>query len=178
MRLIMIIGPSGSGKSSLARVLGSRLGLPVVHLDQAFWRPDWVKPDADEWRVQVAGLAARDAWIMDGSYSSTMDLRLPRAHAVVWLDLPRRVYFPRVVWRSLRSYGRVRPDLGPGCRERFDPSFFRDWVWTYPRRRARDQELMAKLPEGVTGISLRSRRDVRQFVAGLPASLEGDSAST
>jgi adenylate kinase family enzyme len=70
---------------------------------------------------------------MDGNYTTHLDLRLPRAEAVIWLDLPRYVYFPRAVWRMIRNYGRERGDLGPGCPERFEPLFFRDWVRTYPR---------------------------------------------
>jgi adenylate kinase family enzyme len=76
--------------------------------------------------------AAGDAWVMDGNYTTHLDLRLPRAEAVIWLDLPRYVYFPRTVWRMIRNYGRERGDIGPGCPERFDLPFLRDWVWTYP----------------------------------------------
>lgn len=179
MQRIMIIGPSGSGKSTLARALGKRLGLPVVHLDRAYWGPGWVAPRKDVWRGTVAELAANDTWVMDGSYSSTVDLRLPRTECVIWLDLPRRIYFPRTVWRLIRHYGRERGDVGRGCPERFDLGFFRDWVWTYPSRgRPRDAALMAKLPAHIRAVVLRSPRQVRQFVAGLPRSLGGDSAAT
>jgi adenylate kinase family enzyme len=177
MQRIMIIGPSGSGKSTLAHTIGQRLSLPVVHLDRAYWGPGWVAPAKDAWRSRVAELAAADAWVMDGGYSSTFELRLPRAEAVIWLDLPRRVYFPRTVWRLMRHYGRERGDVGPGCRERFDLGFFRDWVWTYPvRARGRDAALMASLPAHIRAVFLRSPAQVRQFVAALPASLTGDSA--
>lgn len=179
MQRIMVIGPSGSGKSTLARVIGERLSLPVVHLDRAFWGPGWVAPETDIWRGRVADLAAAEAWVMDGSYSSTFDLRVARADAVIWLDLPRHVYFPRAVWRMIRNYGRERGDVGPGCPERFDLSFFRDWVWTYPvRGRPRDVARMESLPAHVKAVVLHSRAEVRQFVAGLPASLAGDSAAT
>jgi len=88
MRRVLVFGAPGTGKSRLARVLGDRLGLPVLHRDAEYWRPGWVDPAMDEWRAQIAMLAARDAWVMDGNYSGTWDLRLPRAHTVVWLDLP------------------------------------------------------------------------------------------
>ena len=111
---------------------------------------------------------------MDGNYTSHLDLRLPRAEAVIWLDLPRYVYFPRTLWRTARNYGRARGDIGPGCPERFDLAFFKDWVWTYPARsRARHAELLANLPAGICGIILRSRAEVRTFTDNLPGSLEG-----
>ncbi len=45
MRRVVIMGPGGAGKSTLARTLGERTGLPVFHLDQYFWhRADFVGP--------------------------------------------------------------------------------------------------------------------------------------
>ena len=105
-----LIGPSGAGKSTLARRIGARLGLPVVHLDIFNWNPGWVQTEVGLFRQRVAAAAAGDAWVMDGNYLAHLDLRLPRAQAVIWLDLPRYIYFPRAVWRSLRNYGRDRDD--------------------------------------------------------------------
>jgi adenylate kinase family enzyme len=175
---ILILGPSGAGKSTLARRIGDRLGLPVVHLDAIYWNPGWVPSEIRQFRERVAEVAARDTWVIDGNYTTHLDLRLPRAEAVIWLDLPRYVYFPRSVWRSIRNYGRERDDVGPGCPERFELSFFRDWVWTYPARsRVRHAELLANLPAGVHGIILTSPAEVTKFTSNLPRSLdssEGD----
>jgi adenylate kinase family enzyme len=170
---ILIFGPSGAGKSTLARHIGERLGHPVVHLDAFNWNPGWVQTEIAQFRERVAEAATGDAWVMDGNYTAHLDLRLPRAEAVIWLDLPRHIYFPRAVWRSIKNYGRARDDVGPGCPERFDPSFFRDWVWTYPTRgRSRHAEIMATLPPGVLGIILRSPAEVAKFTNDLPCSLE------
>jgi adenylate kinase family enzyme len=174
---MLVIGPSGAGKSWLASRIGSGLGLPVVHLDREYWGPGWTAPEPVAWRSRVAGMAAGNAWVMDGGYPSSMDLRLPRAQLVIWLDLPRHVYFPQALARTVRFYGRVRPDIGPGNPERLDPAFFRDWVWTYPARRAQDSKLMAGLPGCTRGLTLRTRRQMRQLVAGLPDSLTHDSVS-
>jgi adenylate kinase family enzyme len=170
---ILILGPSGAGKSTLARCIGERVGLPVVHLDAIYWNPGWVQTEVGRFRERVAEAAARDTWVMDGNYTTHLDLRLPRTEAVIWLDLPRSVYFPRSIWRMVRNYGRVRVDVGPGCPERFELSFFRDWVWTYPKRsRARHAALLASLPAGIHGIILRSRAEVAIFANALPRSLE------
>jgi adenylate kinase family enzyme len=172
MRRIMIIGSAGTGKSTLARVVGAKLELPVVHLDRHYWSPGWVAPEAAEWRRRVAELAAGEAWVMDGNYSSTFDLRLPRAHALVWLDLPRWIYFPRAIWRSVVNYGQVRADIGPGCREQLDLDFLFNWVWNYPTRsRPRILQLVRELATTRRVVVLRSRREVAAFTAGLPASL-------
>ena len=83
---IAIIGSSGSGKSTLARTLGVRLGLPVVHLDAHFWRAGWVETDKAQWQETVQALAHGERWIIDGNYSSTMDIRLPLAETIIFLD--------------------------------------------------------------------------------------------
>jgi adenylate kinase family enzyme len=173
---ILILGPSGAGKSALARRVGERLGLPIAHLDAIYWNPGWVPTEIGQFRERVAHLAARDTWVMDGNYTTHLDLRLPRAEAVIWLDLPRYVYFPRAVWRMIRNYWRERGDVGPGCPERFELSFFRDWVWTYPTcSRARHAELMANLPAGTRRIILRTLGEVAKFTNDLPRSLDSSS---
>jgi adenylate kinase family enzyme len=170
---IVILGPCGAGKSTLARRIGERLGLPVVHLDRFFWNPGWVKTEESTFRARVEEAVEADTWVMDGNYTSPAPInhRLSRAHAVIWLDMPRHIYFPRAVWRALKYYGRPREDIGPGCPERIDMPFLKDWVWTYPTRRAEHVNIMATLPPSARGIVLQSRAEVAQFTSGLPDSL-------
>jgi adenylate kinase family enzyme len=177
---ILILGPSGAGKSTLARLIGERLGVPVVHLDRFFWNPGWVQTDVPAFREQVAEAVKGDTWVMDGNYTDqSLDLRLPRADAVIWLDFPRRIYFPRVLRRMLVNYGSAREDLGPGCPERIDLPFLK-WVWTYPGRRPEHVEIMANLPAGVRGVVLRSPAEVAAFAGALPHALTaaGEMTST
>jgi adenylate kinase family enzyme len=174
LQRIVIIGPSGSGKSTLARRIGKSLGLPVVHLDRFNWNPGWVQTDRSVFREKVAEAVKGDAWVMEGNYtrSTPIELRLARAHAIVWLDLPRHVYFPRAVWRCLRHYGRAREDIGPGCPERIDLPFLTNWVWTYAAHsRPEHAAIMAALPADLRGITLRSHAEVAQFTNALPHSL-------
>lgn len=173
---ILIIGPSGAGKSTLARAIGGRLGLPVVHLDALYWTPGWAPSESESFRDKIAKASTGDTWVMDGNYSSSLDLRLPRAEAVIWLDLPRWIYFPRAVWRSIRHHGRTRADVGEGCPERLNWSFFRNWVWTYPSHsRAKHAAFMDRLPPGLHGIVLRSPAEVKTFIRRLPQSLAADA---
>jgi adenylate kinase family enzyme len=133
MTRIMVVGSPGSGKTTFARRLGAALALPVIHMDFHFWRPGWQMPDPATWRAQVAGLAASPRWVMDGLYSSTYDIRMPRADSLVWLDYPRAVCMRRVLLRTARGIGRTRPDLPAGCPERFDVTFLR-YVWDFRRK--------------------------------------------
>jgi adenylate kinase family enzyme len=104
---------------------------------------------------------------MDGNYASTFDLRVPRATSIVWLDLPRWQCGLSVLWRVARNYGRIRPDLGPGCIERFDGSFMR-WIWSYPRAmRPRTARMLERLRPDQRVYVLRSRSEISALEAEL-----------
>jgi len=159
---ILVLGPCGSGKSTLAVKLGDKLGLPVIHLDKEYWRPGWQEPPADEWCARVEELIAHPRWVMDGNYGGTLPRRFERAQLVVYLDYPRRVFFPRMIWRLLTNFGRARPDMATGCPERFDPEFWR-YTWRYridvEPRRVRQMEA-AQIPV----IRLRSPRETEAWL--------------
>ena len=87
-RRVVVTGLAGSGKSTLAVALAAKTGLPVIHLDLYFWKPGWVAPSETEWREKQRVVLAGDAWIADGNYHETLDLRLERADTVVVLDMP------------------------------------------------------------------------------------------
>src|SRR5206468_1787185 len=108
MQRVLVIGISAAGKSTFSRALAAKTGLPVIHLDTEFWQPGWKITPFPQWRAKVASLITREAWIMDGSYAATLDLRLPRADAVVWFDYPRFVCVARALRRILTTYGQVR----------------------------------------------------------------------
>ena len=167
MRRVAVIGSGGSGKSTLARQMGERLGLEVIHLDALFWRPGWVETPRDEWMALQHQLVKRDAWVMDGNYGGTQEIRLAAADTIVFLDLPRGLCLRRVLMRWVRYRGRSRPDMGPGCEERMTREFLR-WIWEYPSTRR--PGILRKLQEYAPGrriIRLRSPREVRAFLASL-----------
>lgn len=166
-RRILIIGPGGAGKSTLATRLGRVLGLPVIHLDAEYWTRGWTPTPKEAWSARVTEMLERDAWIMDGNYGGTMAQRLAACDTVIFLDLPRRVYVPRVLARSWRYRGRSRPDMAPECPERLTPEFLW-WLWRY-RRKRRPEVLtrLAGLREDQRAIVLRSQREVEAFVASL-----------
>ncbi|HOP07775.1 MAG TPA: hypothetical protein PLF13_10845 [candidate division Zixibacteria bacterium] len=130
---IVVIGHPGSGKSTLAGRLGPILKLPVFHLDKLFWKPGWVESDREAFRRKITEVMEGEIWIIDGSYTSTLPLRLQYADTAVHLDFSRLLCMWRINRRWITSYGRVRPDLADDCPERFDWSFQR-WCWRYRRR--------------------------------------------
>lgn len=168
MKRILILGSSGSGKSILARQLGSTLELPVIHLDRHFWHPGWQRTPHAEWVQVTKKLIARDAWIIDGNYRSTLDLRLKAADTVVFLDLPRWLCVMRAIKRRIEYMNRPRPDIAQGCKERiFDPDFprFLRHVWNYANRARPDvKRHLLQYGQGKQIIWLRSTDDVKGFL--------------
>lgn len=164
----MITGCSGSGKSTLARKLAKRTGLPVIHLDQEYFGPDWKEPKRGDWVQTVTELAARDRWIMDGNYSSTFPLRMPRAGAIVFIDQPTWRCLWRVIKRTALQYGKVRPGSAPGCRERFNAHFLR-YVWRYnaTRRPGILRALAEQEAAGKKVFHLKSAREVNSFLSAI-----------
>jgi adenylate kinase family enzyme len=123
MQRVLIIGPCGAGKSTLASELGPHLNLPVFHMDQLNWKPGWVESSKDELHEKLAIVTAADRWLIDGTYGGTLATRLERADRVVYLDYPIRLCVVRLIRRIWTYRGRSRPDMTEGCPERFDLAF-------------------------------------------------------
>jgi len=161
---ILVIGSPGSGKSTFARRLGERTGLPVHHLDQLYWRAGWVEAEREAFRVEVEAIARAPRWIIEGNYSGTLETRLARADQVILLDLsPLRCTW-RILKRVLTHRGKVRPDMAEGCPERLDLGFL--WYVLSFRLRALPR-VEAKLA-GYAGdfVWLGTPREIARFLSG------------
>jgi len=123
MNRILILGGCGAGKSTLARKLHKKVGLPVIHLDQHYHLPNWEEPSKEAWRSTVQKLVEGDQWIIDGNYGSTIDLTFRAADTIIYLDIPTTKCTWRVLKRTWKYYGQVRPDMPEGCTERFTFEF-------------------------------------------------------
>jgi shikimate kinase len=115
MRKVAIIASaSGNGKTTLGRALAERLGVRFVELDAYVHGPGWTETPDDELRRIVAPIVASDGWVIDGTYVRKLGgLVLDAADTIVWLDLPLRVWLPRLArrtWRRWRGQERLWND--------------------------------------------------------------------
>lgn len=177
-RRVIVTGLAGSGKSTFALALAAKTGLPVIHLDLHFWKPGWVPPSENEWRKTQCGVLAGDAWIADGNYQETLDLRLERADTVVFLDMPWWLCAGRACLRGFRMPG----ELPEGCDYSAWLRLRDEWrlaVRIWRKRRSepeREHEIISQHGQHVALHVLRTRRAVRDFLDGLGADhIEADN---
>ena len=164
---IMVIGSSGSGKSTMAKRLGERTGLPVIHMDAIYWQPGWVATPADEVYERATAAADRPAWVFDGNHSKSRDYRMERADTVIYLDFSRFTCVWRVLKRWIRNYGKTRPDMGEGCPEKIDLDFLK-FVWGHsPRLRKSVPPWLATIQPPKQVYHLKGNRAVRDFLRSL-----------
>ena len=166
MERILIIGCGGAGKSTLARQLGEKLKLPVVHLDSIFWLPNWVERDRDEFDELVRQELVKDRWIMDGNFNRTLPERVKYCDTIIYLDFSRMACLMGVLKRIITTSGTVRPDMGAGCPERFDLEFLK-WVWNFNGNKREKYYRLLNETQGVETIVLKNRRMVKRFLKEL-----------
>lgn len=162
MKRVIIIGCSGAGKSTLARKLAAHTKLPLVHLDRLFWKPGWEEKTPEEFDIILQEELDKQMWIIDGNFSRTLPIRINRCDTVIYLDFNRVTCLLGVVQRVLATRGKVRPDMGEGCPERWDLGFLKA-VWNYNRnKRAQNYELLNAATHARVFV-LKNRRSVRRF---------------
>ncbi|MFL6858871.1 MAG: AAA family ATPase [Allosphingosinicella sp.] len=165
MRRVLVIGPPGAGKSTLATAIALRTGLPLIHLDQHHWRAGWIEVEREEWEPRVTALVAGERWVMDGNYGGSLALRLTRADTVIWLDFPVWLCLARVFRRAIEHRGRVRPDMAQGCPEQLNWEFL---VYTARFPWQGRPRILRTLPAFAgTLVRLRGPREAARFLAGL-----------
>jgi len=107
---------------------------------------------------------------MDGNFGGTQDLRMERADTIIHLDLPRWRCLARILKRWYAYRALDRPDMAPGCRERFDWSFL-VWVWNFRSRdRPRLLDRLERWSPGRTVVTLRGPAEVARYLKTLDSS--------
>ena len=107
MKKIMVIGCPGSGKSTFSRELHKITGIRLFHLDMMYWNVDRTILDKTFFHERLSSVIKKSEWIIDGNYSSTIELRLKECDTVIFLDYPLEVCLEGIKERR----GKVRTDM-------------------------------------------------------------------
>lgn len=171
-RHIVVYGPTGSGKTTVAARIADCLGVHHIELDAIAWLPGWVMKPLDEYRADISKVLNEhnEGWVCDGNYSEVRDLTLPQADTVVWLRLSYRVAFWRVLKRTItRAW--TREPLWDTNYESWKLSFLsRDSLLLYQartwrRHHTRLRDDLERLAHHARVYELRSPREVAVFLA-------------
>lgn len=161
MQRVMIIGCPGAGKSTFARALAEKTGLPLIHLDLIWHKPDRTHISRDEFDLRLAEILAEDRWIIDGHYSRTLAPRFEACDTLFWLDLPLEECLAGVRARI----GQPRPDM-PWQETKEDPEFT-ECVRAFDGENRPQVETMLANAKNKDIRILRSRAEVDACLAAL-----------
>lgn len=138
MSRIVVIGSSGSGKTTVARRIADILDIPYLEMDSVRHANGWDSTPDPEFQLVLGEFTAQERWVVDGNYTShgAREVVWPRVDTVVWVDPPKRIVMSRVIRRTLKRTI-TREELWNGLREPWGNLYKTDpfeniivWAWT------------------------------------------------
>lgn len=159
MKKVMVIGCPGAGKSTFARKLQELTGLPLYYLDMIWHKPDRTNISREEFDRRIREIVSQDAWIIDGNYNRTLELRMRECDTVFFLDYPLEVCLEGATSRI----GKERVDI-PWKEEEFDEEF-RQWILDFSKDQLPEIYALLEKYRGSRDIyTFRSRDEAEQYL--------------
>ena len=160
MKKVIVIGCPGSGKSTVSRTLHNKTGIPLYHLDMMYWNADKTTVEKSVFLERLSDVLEKDEWIIDGNYSSTMELRMVACDTVIFLDYPLDVCLDGIRERR----GKPRSDM-PWIENEEDSEFI-EFIKSYnEQQKPKVLELLKKYSDKNI-IILESREQADAFLNG------------
>lgn len=172
VRRISVAGAPGAGKSTLARTLCARMGLPFVEFESFYHAPGWtVRPT---WREDVLAFLTEPAWAIEWQGEDVREPMTARTQVLVWLDHPRHYVVARTVFRTVkRRLGRGTAIAGGNVESPLrafftDPDHIVKESWRrHPVMRARVRRVIAEdRHRDLVVVRLRGQRQVDAWLRG------------
>ncbi len=169
MKRVVIVGSPGAGKTTFSRILATKTGLPLVHLDYHYHdksKDYYNELNKPAWRAHVLKLMEPKQWILDGNYSSTFPERFKAADTIIFLDYPTHISFGRVLKRIVISPWVERIDMPDDWEEGINLGFLK-FVWLF---NARYRQKITNVLEDNTNkyiVVLKNPKQATTFLEGL-----------
>lgn len=159
MLKVIIIGSPGAGKSTFARKLSDKTGLPLYYLDMLWHRPDQTNISREAFDARLGQIIQTDTWIIDGNYQRTLEIRLKECDTVFLMDFPLEICLAGAKSRI----GKKREDL-PWIESEFDEEF-RQWIIDFPRTHLPEiYEMLKKYQEKTNIVIFKSREEADDYL--------------
>jgi adenylate kinase family enzyme len=173
MEKIVIIGPSGAGKTTLAKALSRILRMKVFHMDRFFWKPNWEREDSDTRMELLEKFIMDKRWIIEGSYFRLFESCLDEADTIIFLDIHPFLCLQRIIKRHIEYRGRPRRDIPKGCVDKLDIHYlFRVLAFPWQDRKKLEQKLYGYESKQI--IPLRSPKEVEDFLVQLEQNMSNN----
>lgn len=193
MKKVVIVGASGTGKSTLAKEVSKRTGLPRQDLDDLYWNPGWEAKPVEEFRAGVEKILEQDSWIIEGVQDEVRNDILNEADTLIWIDPPALTHYSQLARRTFNRLVTGK-EICNGNQESLYNHFCTTnsiFLWAYSTRKhfnetlkpvfkaANDNEpLPSPVYETIENfVHLTSRKQTEEFLNTLSTS-EGPSANS
>ncbi len=132
MNRIMVLGSSGTGKTTLSKMLSSKLNIPHLPLDTIYWLKDWSSLSKEDFAIKVRHyLKQHKRYIIEGNYTNSVTFmeRLKHADTIIYLDFPKQKALKGIIEREAKYKHIFRSDMAEGCIEEIDQEFLKYVYW-------------------------------------------------
>ena len=164
MSKILILGNSGSGKSTFTKVLANKLNCEYLHLDTIIYKHSWTNPEFEEMENKIKEYILKPSWIIDGNFLNKATDRFLQCDTIYFLDINRFVCLFSVIKRYFKYKGKSRDSRSDLCDEKITKDYLK-WVFKgfYKTSRKYIYEFIKQNPSKKVVI-FKNRRQINKYI--------------